>query len=91
MFPKGQSREMKFSKAGVYSQLCSVHPEMLAYIFVGQNPFAVPIQKDGTFRIENVPAGNWQISIWNSKLKADDAPVTVEAGKTAKAEFALAR
>jgi plastocyanin len=91
LFPKGQAREQKFSKTGVYSQLCSVHPEMLAYIFVGQNPYAATIQKDGSFKIENVPPGSWQISIWNPKLKAADAPVVVAAGKTAKADFALAR
>ena len=91
MFPKGQSREHKFDKPGVYTQLCSVHPEMLAYIFVGQNPHAAVVTKDGSFKIENVPPGTYQLSVWNPKLKAEDASVTVEAGKTAKAGFALTK
>lgn len=91
VFPKGQAREHKFAQPGVYTQLCSIHPEMLAYIFVGQNPHAAPVKKDGSFRIENVPPGTYQLAVWNAKLKADDVSVTVAAGKTASAEFALAR
>jgi len=91
IFPKGQARDHTFTKAGVYTQLCSVHPEMLAYIFVGQNPYAAAVRKDGTFKIENVPAGMYQLAVWNPKLKAEDASVTVEAGKTAQSGFALAR
>jgi plastocyanin len=91
IFPKGQSRDHTFTKPGVYTQLCSVHPEMLAYIFVGQNPYAVPVNKDGTFKIDNVPPGAYQLAVWNPKLKADDTPVTVAAGKSAQADFALAR
>jgi plastocyanin len=91
VFPKGQVREHQFAKTGVYTQLCSIHPEMLAYIFVGQNPYAAAVKKDGSFRIDNVPPGTYQVAVWNPKLKAEEAPVTVAAGKTASAEFALAR
>ena len=91
VFPKGQSRDHQFTKAGVYTQLCSIHPEMLAYIFVGQNPYAAEVKKDGSFRIDNVPAGTYQLAVWNPKLKADETSVAVAAGKSATAEFALAR
>jgi plastocyanin len=91
MFPKGQSRDHVFSKPGVYTQLCSVHPEMLAYIFVGQNRFAAAVEKDGTFKIDGVPPGSYQVAVWNPKLKAEESKVTVEAGKPAQVEIALAR
>ena len=91
MFPKGQSRDRVFAKPGVYSQLCSVHPEMLAYVFVGQNPYSAAVKPDGSFKIDNVPPGTYQLAVWNVKLKADEAQVTVDSGKSARADFALAR
>jgi plastocyanin len=91
MFGKGQSRDFKFTKPGTYAQLCSVHPEMQAFIFVGQNPHAAVVQKNGAFKIEQVPAGTYQIAVWNPKLKADDASVKIDAGKASKADFALAK
>src|SRR5471030_2503241 len=87
---KGQGKHT-FDKEGVYSQLCSVHPEMLAYVVVGQNPFAAVVEKDGSYKIEGVPPGDYTVVVWNAhKLKAASATVTVGAGK-AEANFSVKR
>ena len=79
-----------FDKPGVYSQLCSVHPEMLAYVIVGQNPFAAAVGKDGKYKIEGVPPGDYKVLVWNSHLKTPGASVTVGAGKS-EANFSVKR
>src|SRR5712692_1721541 len=88
MFPKGQTRDQVFKKQGVYSQLCSVHPEMLAYVFVGQNPYAAVVGKKGQYKIEGVPPGQYTVAVWNSHLKAPPLSLTVTAGK-AEANFSV--
>jgi plastocyanin len=90
MFPGGKSGTYAFKKGGVYSQLCSVHPEMLAFVFVGQNPYSAVVDKTGNFTIKNVPPGTYQVAIWNSHLKAPQQSVTVAAGKS-EVSFALKR
>jgi plastocyanin len=80
-----------FTNPGAYSQLCSIHPEMLAYIFVGQNPYQAAVDAKGNFKIENVPAGTYQLAIWNSHLKAAEQTITVADGKTVEANFSLKR
>lgn len=91
MLSKGRSVERTFPKPGSYSQLCSVHPEMLGYVFVGQNPFSAVVGKDGRFKIEKVPAGTWKIAVWNPQLKAAEQPVAVADGKTAEVGFSIRR
>ncbi len=91
MIKAEQKTPRKFDKAGVYSQLCSVHPEMLAYIFVGKNPYHATVDAKGAFKIEHVPAGTYQLAIWNSHLKAADQSVTVTDGKTTDANFSVKR
>ena len=91
MFKGGETRGHAFTKEGVYTQLCSIHPEMLAYIFVGNNPYAATVDKTGKFTIKNVPPGTYQIAVWNPKLKAADQSVTVSAGKPAEINFAIKR
>ena len=82
-FAKGESASYTFKKTGVYTQLCSLHPEMLAYIFVGQNPYSAAVDAKGNYAIKDVPLGTWQLAVWNAnKLKAADETVTVTAGKT---------
>ena len=91
MFKGGETRTETFKKEGVFTQLCSIHPEMLAYIFVGDNPYAAAVDKTGKFTIKNVPPGTYQIAVWNPKLKADDQSVTVTAGKPVEINFAIKR
>ena len=90
-FKQDEVRTYTFSKPGPYSQLCSIHPEMLGYVFVGQNPYASPVDKKGAFEIKNVPPGTYKLSVWNSHLKAADKTVTVAAGKTLDESFSIKR
>lgn len=81
----------QFEKPGVYTQLCSVHAEMLAYVFVGENPYHAVVDAKGAWRLEHVPPGTYQVAVWNSHLKAPDVTVTVAEGKTVEVSFALKR
>ncbi len=81
----------EFHQPGVYTQLCSVHTEMLAYVFVGENPFHAVVDAKGAFKLEHVPPGTWTLAVWNSHLKAADQQVTVTDGKPAEASFSLKR
>jgi plastocyanin len=90
-FGPNQSGDHVFDKPGVYAQQCSIHPEMLAYVFVGQNPFSTTVDKAGKYRLENVPEGSFQIAVWNPQLKTDEQSVTVSSGKSSTVNFLLKR
>ncbi|MHB8418476.1 MAG: cupredoxin domain-containing protein [Myxococcales bacterium] len=90
-FKPGESRTHTFDKPGAYSQLCSLHPEMLAYVYVAPTPYHAVVKPDGSFTIKGVPPGDYQVAIWNAHLKASPQPATVAAGQTAKVSFALSR
>ena len=72
-FKPGEKRSYTFKTPGVYTQLCSIHPEMLGYIFVGQNPYAAVVTHDGRYTIKDVPPGSYTIAVWNSLLAAANA------------------
>lgn len=87
VFAKGQARVRAFAKPGVYSQQCTMHPEMLAYIFVGTSAYSAVVDRDGRFTISDVPAGTWKIAVWNPRLKAEEQTVTVAKAASAVATF----
>ena len=91
MISKGKAGKYTFTKPGTYTQLCSVHPEMLGYIFVGQNPYAAVVGKNGSYKIANVPPGDYSVAIWNAHLKAAPEQVSVAVGKPGTANFTLKR
>ena len=87
----GQDKDHVFKTEGVFAQVCKLHPEMLAYVFVGQNRFAATVDDKGEFTIAGVPAGSYELVVWNPKLKASTQKVTVTDGGSAAVKFAIAR
>lgn len=90
-WPQGETKEYKYDKPGVYSQLCRVHPEMEAYVVVLDTPYFATTDKTGAFDIKNVPAGSYTLVAWSEKLKQVKQPITVEAGKPATVNLTLSR
>jgi plastocyanin len=90
-FKQGEERSYKFKQEGAYSQLCSLHPEMLAFVFVAPTPYAAVVDKKGNYTIANVPPGTYQLAVWNSHLKAPDRSITVTAGPAVTQNLTLKR
>ena len=90
-WPKGETRSYTFKKTGVYTQLCSIHPEMEAFIVVLQNPFAAVADKDGNFKIPDVPDGHYVLKVFSKKLKKGDKdkafPLDVKGATTTSIAF----
>ncbi len=90
-FKTNEERSHTFAQPGAYSQLCSIHPEMLGYIYVAPSPYAAAVDAKGHYAIKDVPPGSYKVAVWNSHLKAAAKPVTVTAGKTAEVDFQVKR
>jgi plastocyanin len=87
IYGTGVKKTETFNHLGEVPLLCSVHPEMSAFVIVLQNPYYALTDNDGNFEIKNVPPGKYQLKTWDEKLKASSQPVTVAPGKTTTVEF----
>jgi plastocyanin len=85
----GDKRAYTFERPGLYEIKCSLHPMMQAWVFVGENPYAAALDRKGRFRIEDVPAGTYQLALWNAHVKAPERTVTVADGQTVEQTFSL--
>ncbi|MCI0398752.1 MAG: carboxypeptidase regulatory-like domain-containing protein [Chloroflexi bacterium] len=65
---------------------CDVHSWMEATLIVVDNPYAVTTGEDGSFTLDDVPAGTYTIEVWHAELGTQTMTVTVEAGGTATAD-----
>jgi plastocyanin len=90
-FKQNEERTHTFDQEGAYTQLCSIHPEMLGYIFVAPGPYAAAVDAKGHYVIKDVPAGGYKLAVWNAHLKTPERPVTIVAGKTAEENVSLKR
>jgi plastocyanin len=88
-WPRGESREHRFDKPGVYTQLCQIHPEMEAYVVVLDTPYFATTDNEGRFEIAQVPPGEYKLVAWSEKLNKIEKDITVEPGKPLAVEIAL--
>jgi plastocyanin len=80
-WPTGDTRDHVFKKPGVYSQLCNIHPDMLAFVVVVDTPHFAVTDAKGAFAIRNVPPGKYTLVAWHEKKDGFEREVEVVAGK----------
>lgn len=85
----GSSKPFTFDNSGEVPLLCNVHAEMSGFIVVLDNPYFAVTKRDGSFTINNVPAGTYKLKTWHEKLRTEEQEVTVEGGKTIEVSFML--
>lgn len=57
---------------------CDIHPWMGAYWVVLDHPYAAVTDKEGKFKIENLPEGSHEFRVWNSKAGNIDKKMVVK-------------
>ena len=65
-YPEGQTRKVKFEKAGVVQVYCHIHSNMYAAIVITDSPWQAKPNDEGSFSITEVPAGTYQVLIWHN-------------------------
>ena len=82
MYPRGKSKFQTFDRPGVAALLCTVHPEMSAYVVVVDTPYYAMADKQGRFTIPNVPVGKYKAQVWHESGEKGAQDVTVSEGGT---------
>jgi plastocyanin len=70
---------------------CDIHAWMQAFCAVFDHPYFAVTDASGKFKIEGLPAGEYEIEAWHERLGTQKATVTVTASGEAVADFAFER
>jgi plastocyanin len=88
-YPRGESKAVRVTKAGVVKVFCDIHSHMTATIMVFDHPWFAIVGEDGRFELKAVPPGERQITAWHERLGDFTVPVRLEAGRATEADFVL--
>ena len=78
-----------FENYGVVTVYCNIHPKMIAYVVVLENSAFALTDKDGTFRINDLPAGTYTINVWRPKAKRVSQKIVIQAGQNTAVHIEL--
>jgi plastocyanin len=88
-YAKGKSKSVRFEQPGIVRVFCEIHSHMNAFILVFAHPFFAMTDSDGRYRINNVPAGTYNVVAWNEGVTSDPKPVTVGPAAITELDFTL--
>ena len=80
-----------FSETEMIKVTCDVHGWMKGWLAVVDHPYYVISDENGSFELTDVPAGEYEIKVWQEKLGESTQNVTVAGGGEASVTFELAQ
>jgi hypothetical protein len=81
---KGLPWKVKVPETNPTLVKCDIHPWMSNYILILDHPYAAVTDKDGKFKIENLPAGELEFRYWHERpgYVEKTVKITIDADKT---------
>ena len=71
LYGRGEAKSHTFDHPGLVRVYCNVHPRMVAYVLVMENRYYAQPGNDGSFAIDNVPAGRYRLHVWHERIPSE--------------------
>jgi plastocyanin len=75
--PKSRTIPVTFTKPEIVKVACDLHSWMTAWVVVAAHPWYAVTGADGQFAFDNLPPGQYKISVWHERLGTVPGTVTV--------------
>lgn len=80
----------KFEKPEMVKLTCDVHGWMTGWVAVQEHPYYAVTDETGSFKLTDVPPGEYTLRVWQEKLGESTQKVTVKPGEESKVTLELA-
>jgi len=67
LYKRPKSGQWTFQNPGIVRVYCNIHPQMSAVVVVRDSPFFTKAGPDGSFEIQDVPAGRHVLKAWHER------------------------
>jgi plastocyanin len=90
LYRQGESKSVRFSKAGVAEVFCNIHPQMIGTILVLQNTAYAQVAPDGTFTLPVPPGKHTLVAFWTKSRELVKKEIEAIPGQPVHVNFELA-
>lgn len=80
LYGRGGAKTVTFETPGVVRVFCNVHAQMRANVMVRESRFVTQPGADGSFRLDSVPPGDYQLHVWHERAADLVRPLKVGTG-----------
>jgi plastocyanin len=79
LYGRGGAKTVTFGTAGIVRVYCNVHAQMRALIMVRETGLVTQPGADGSFRVDQVPPGDYVVHLWHERAPEVTQPLRVGA------------
>ena len=80
-------KKVKLKRGAGMKIECDAHDFMHGFVFVAKNPYYAVVAEDGTYTINDIPAGKYKLKAWHGTLGEKKGKADVAAGGTTTVDF----
>ena len=88
-YPQGRTKTVRFDRPGIVRVFCEIHSHMSAFILVFSHQYFASTDATGRYRIDAVPPGDYDVSVWTDGEVRMSHSVTVKAGESVELDFVV--
>ena len=81
--------QIKVEKPETIAVKCDVHGWMAGYWISTEHPYVAVTDANGTFKIADLPPGDYQVELWQEKLGKKTVPASVKAKEETKVAWTM--
>lgn len=81
------NQKLKRLKGGSLHLVCDQHEYMQNFFRTVKSPYYAVVNPDGTFSIDQIPPGKYEVEVWHPLLGEQEAEITFEPGKSVTKDF----
>ncbi len=70
---------------------CEAHNFMFGFMMAPKHPYAVVVNDDGTFSLDDIPPGKYTVKAWHPRLGIKKAKLEVPAGGAVETNFTFSK
>lgn len=85
--PGDIEKVLKPRRSPYISLNCEAHSFMFGFVVAPSHPYAVVVNDDGSYVIDDIPPGDYKLKAWHPTLGVQAADLTIAANVTAEANF----
>ncbi|MEO7935319.1 MAG: hypothetical protein ABIR27_03590 [Dokdonella sp.] len=91
IYGEGKSADYTFKKTGLVLINCNVHQAMQANVLVVDTPYIVAVDKQGNFRLDNIPGGRGKLMVWHPRANVQEQVVSVPLAAPVSLQLVLTK
>ena len=82
---------LQFDRPEIFNVKCDVHSWMSLWVVVAENPYYMVTEDDGRYRLQDIPAGDYNLVVWQESLGTKVRRISVKEGEDLIFDVMLSR